>query len=155
MQRSELVVIDSAACPVGVGVPQFARGPEVEGSSLVRRPVRNPPTDAAIRYPGVRSPKTCFPGRELAFRGLGLASTPNAASAAAVRLPAAAALSQNDAMGLGSKFLREHESLADARHVGPVAHENVDQLWHLLLHRAVERGFIIELISRLMNSGVG
>src|SRR5262247_1609561 len=53
-----------------------------------------------------------------------------------------------------SKFLRQHEGLADPRHVGPVAHEHVDQPRHLLLHRAVERGFISELISRQMNSGV-
>jgi hypothetical protein len=41
------------------------------------------------------------------------------------------------------------------RHVWPVAHELGDQPWNLLLHRAVERGFIIEQVNRLMNGGMG
>src|SRR3954454_2921557 len=53
------------------------------------------------------------------------------------------------------KLLRQHKSLARARDTGPVAVEIGDQPLHVLtLHRTVQRGFIGELIRRLMNGGI-
>lgn len=52
---------------------------------------------------------------------------------------------------LRRKLLRQHKGLARARDIRPVAVEVGDQPLHVLaLHRALERGFVRELICRLM-----
>ena len=55
-----------------------------------------------------------------------------------------------------SEFLRQHQHLARARHVGPVAVEIGDQPLHVRpLHRAIQRGLIGKLIHRVMQRWIG
>src|SRR5579872_4318198 len=67
--------------------------------------------------------------------------------------------SENTARGKLSiypELLREHESIARARDVRPVAVEIGDQAFHVVaLHRTLERGVVVELIRRLMHGGIG
>src|SRR5262245_11148595 len=56
----------------------------------------------------------------------------------------------------GGKLSGEHEGLARASHVRPVAIEVGNQPLHVVaLHRTIERGLIGELVGRLMNGRIG
>jgi hypothetical protein len=54
------------------------------------------------------------------------------------------------------EFLGQHEGLARARDIRPVAVEIGDQPFHVgAIDGAIERGLVSELIGRLMHAGIG